>query len=60
VLVSDRLIVAGSQGAALSISPYTGDILGEIKLPEGVTIAPIVADNTLYFITDRARVVALR
>jgi outer membrane protein assembly factor BamB len=60
VLVSDRLIVAGSQGAALSLSPYTGDILGEITLPEGVTIAPIVADNTLYFMTDRARVVALR
>jgi outer membrane protein assembly factor BamB len=60
VLVSDRLIVGGSQGAALSISPYTGDVLGEIKLPEGVTIAPIVADNTLFFMTDRARVVALR
>ncbi len=60
VLVSDRLIVAGSQGAALSLSPYTGDILGEIKLPEGVTIAPIVADNTIFFMTDRARVVALR
>lgn len=60
VLVSDRLIVAGSQGQALSISPYTGDVLGEIKLPEGVSIAPIVAENTLYFMTDRARVVALR
>ena len=60
VLVSDRLIVAGSQGTALSISPYTGDMLGEISLPEGVSIAPIVADNTLYFMTDRARVVALR
>lgn len=60
VLASDRLIVAGSQGMALSISPYTGDVLGELALPEGVTIAPIVANETLYFITDRARVVALR
>lgn len=60
VLVSDRLIVAGSQGKAISISPYTGDLLGELALPEGVTIAPIVADKTLYFMTDKARVVALR
>ncbi len=60
VLVSDRLIVAGSQGKAISISPYTGDLLGELTLPEGVTIAPIVADKTLYFMTDKARVVALR
>jgi outer membrane protein assembly factor BamB len=60
VLVSDRLIVAGSQGRAISISPYTGDLLGELELPEGVSIAPIVADKTLYFITNKARVVALR
>ena len=60
IMVSDRLIVAGSQGRAISISPYTGDLLGELALPEGVSIAPIVADKTLYFMTDKARVVALR
>jgi outer membrane protein assembly factor BamB len=60
VLVSDRLIVAGSQGRAISLSPYTGDLLGELELPEGVSIAPIVADKTIYFMTNKARVVALR
>lgn len=60
VLASDRLIVAGSQGTALSVSPYTGEILGRLSLPDDVSIAPIVANGTLYFLTDDADLVALR
>ncbi|MBU2091989.1 MAG: PQQ-binding-like beta-propeller repeat protein, partial [Alphaproteobacteria bacterium] len=39
VLAGDRLIVAGSDSKALSVSPYTGEILGEISLPDGVMVA---------------------
>lgn len=60
VLLSDRLIVAGSSGEALSISPYTGKILGKVVLPDGVTIGPVAASNTLYFLSDDADLVAYR
>ena len=60
VLVSDRLIVAGSSGEALSISPYNRQILGKVELPDGVTICPIVAKNTIYFLSDDADLVAYR
>ena len=60
VLSSDRLIVAGSHGVALSISPYTGKVLGWIKLNRGVMIAPIVANNTLYVLDDGGRLTAMR
>ncbi|MSP67346.1 MAG: pyrrolo-quinoline quinone [Alphaproteobacteria bacterium] len=60
VLASDRLIVTGSDGAALSVSPYTGKMLGQIKLPDRIAIAPVVADSTLYVLTDSAELVALR
>ncbi len=60
VLVSDRLVVVGSYGEALSISPYTGEILGRVKLPAGTSLAPIVAGGTLYIITDKAQLIALR
>lgn len=60
VLVSDRLVVVGSYGEALSISPYTGKILGRVKLPAGTSLAPIVAGGTLYIITDKAQLIALR
>jgi outer membrane protein assembly factor BamB len=60
VLVSDRLIVVSSAGKAVSFSPYTGAILGEEELPAGVTIAPIVADGTVLFVTKEGDLIAYR
>lgn len=60
VLAGDRLIVAGSRGEAMSVSPYTGEILSRFSLPAGVTVTPVVADSTLYILTDRAELLALR
>jgi len=42
------------------VSPYTGRILGKVDVPDGVSITPIVAQNTLYFLTDDAELVAYR
>jgi outer membrane protein assembly factor BamB len=60
VLAGDRLIVVGSHGEALSISPYTGKVLGWIKLNRGVMISPIVANNTLYVLDEGGRLTAMR
>ena len=60
VLAGDRLIVAGSHGEALSISPYTGKVLGWIKLNRGVMIAPIVANSTIYVLDTGGRLTAMR
>ncbi len=60
VLVSDRLILVSSTGDATSVSPYTGEILGRIDLPDDVLIAPVVADETLYILTDSASLIALK
>ncbi|MEK7244577.1 MAG: PQQ-binding-like beta-propeller repeat protein [Pseudomonadota bacterium] len=60
VLASDRLIVAGSHGQALTISPYTGDILGFEPMPDGVSVPPVVADGSVYFLANDADIVAYR
>lgn len=60
ILVSDRLILVSTTGKAVSLSPYTGEIKGQIDLPGKTLIAPIVADGTLYILTDDAELVALR
>ncbi|MGE4013972.1 MAG: pyrrolo-quinoline quinone, partial [Alphaproteobacteria bacterium] len=60
VLAGDRLIVTGSHGKAVSISPYTGKALGEIKTNEGILIQPVVANNTIYFLDDGGRLTAMR
>ncbi len=60
ILVMNRLIVAGSHGEVLSISPYTGDIMSREKLSSGVSIPPIVVDKTLLFLTEDADLIAYR
>ncbi len=60
VLVSDRLLALSSEGYAVSISPYTGEVLGQIDIPDKAFIAPIVADNTVFILTDDARLTALK
>jgi outer membrane protein assembly factor BamB len=60
VLASDRLVLVSSQGHALSVSPYTGELLGEITLSDPASLAPVVANGTLYILTDGAELVAFR
>jgi len=60
VLVSDRLILVSSEGKAASLSPYTGQLLGRTDIPDGTYIPPVVANGTLYLLTNSAQVVALR
>lgn len=58
VLASDRLILANSLGKLISMSPYTGAVLGSIEAPDGVDLPPAVADGWLYFLTEDADLVA--
>jgi outer membrane protein assembly factor BamB len=60
VLASDRLIVAGSHGQALTISPYNGEILGFEPMPDGVSVPPVIADGSVYFLANDADIVAYR
>jgi outer membrane protein assembly factor BamB len=60
VLVSDKLILVSSNGFAEAISPYTGQLMGRVEIPGGTSIAPVVADGTLYIYTNDAELVALK
>lgn len=60
VLAGDRLMVTASDGVALAISPYTGDILGRQDVPGGVRLPPIVANGTMYLLTTNAELIALK
>ena len=60
VLLGDRLIVAGTNGQALSISPYDGKLLGSLEMPAAVTVPPVVANGTLYVLSNNGELVAFR
>ncbi|MBM3533024.1 MAG: pyrrolo-quinoline quinone [Alphaproteobacteria bacterium] len=59
VLVKDRLLVVGSHGEMVAVSPYTGQFLGRLSLPSGISLPPIVADRAVYALTDSADLIRL-
>jgi outer membrane protein assembly factor BamB len=60
LLVSDRLIVVSSTGQAISISPYTGQLLGRLEMPGDIEISPIASNGIVYILTNDGELVALR
>ncbi len=60
VLASDRLVLSGSNGQLISVSPYTGKILSAVRLAKPAFLPPIVASNMVFVIDDKGRLSAYR
>ena len=60
VLASDRLVLVSSEGYAVAVSPYSGKLLGRLELPKGALIPPVVADGSIYVLSDNGDLIALR
>jgi outer membrane protein assembly factor BamB len=60
ILVSDRLLLASSEGAVVSVSPFTGEVLGSGEVGGAVSVPAAVAGGTVFFLTDGAQLVAFR
>ena len=60
VLAGDRLLVGGTTGELLSLSPYTGEITAKLDLKAPIRLAPVVSNRTVYVLTDSGRLIALR
>ncbi|MEP1229449.1 MAG: PQQ-binding-like beta-propeller repeat protein [Litorimonas sp.] len=60
ILAGERLVVVSSHGLLVTINPFTGDIIDESKVGDGVFISPIIANETVYVLSDKAKLTALR
>lgn len=60
VMISNLLVLMGSNGMAELLSPFTGQKLGETTMPDGTFIAPVIANGMMYVLTNEAELVALR
>jgi outer membrane protein assembly factor BamB len=60
ILVTDRLLVASSRRDIMTVSPYTGEIIGKARLDGPVSLPPIVADGAVYLLTDGGDLIAYR
>jgi outer membrane protein assembly factor BamB len=60
VLAGGRLILAGSNGALINVDPLSGSFQSQVGVKDGISFQPVVADNTLYILTDSGRLIAYR
>ncbi len=60
VLAGDRLLITSSFGDLLAVSPYDGSVLGKIDVRDRVRLGPVIANRTIYVLTDSGRLIALR
>jgi outer membrane protein assembly factor BamB len=60
VLAGDRLIVAGSNGALINVNPIDGSFQSQVGIKQGVSFQPVVANSTLYILTDAGELIAYR
>jgi outer membrane protein assembly factor BamB len=60
VLAGDRLILAGSNGALINVNPADGSFQSQVDIKDGVSFQPVVANNTLYLLTDGGHLIAYR
>ena len=44
----------------LTISPYTGEVMSGERFKSGTVMTPIVADQTLYILTEKGELLAYR
>jgi outer membrane protein assembly factor BamB len=60
VLAGDRLVLANSAGQMVNVSPYDGAVQSTVNVGERVTLSPVVANNTLYMLSDSGQLTAWR
>lgn len=60
VLAGDRLWVANMRGEVVSINAADGTMTPFVKLGDPVSLAPVVANNTLYILDDSGKISAFR
>ncbi len=60
ILAGERLVVVSSHGRMLTLNPFDGEIIKESKISNSVFIPPIIANETVYVLSDDAKLTALR
>ena len=60
IMAGNTLIVTSSKGEVVRINPTNGEVANTIKVGNPIFLAPIVAQQTLFVMTDAAVIHALR
>lgn len=60
ILASNRLIFFSDQGQAVALNPKTGAVQSELKIGDAVFVSPIAYGDTVYAVTDKGDLIAIR
>jgi outer membrane protein assembly factor BamB len=60
ILAGNRLILSSSAGAVVNVDPTNGAFLGHMDVGTGISLPPVVANQTLYILDDNGRLHAFR
>jgi outer membrane protein assembly factor BamB len=60
LLAGNRLLVASSKGDIIMLDPRSGSIVKEDSVKSPIFVPPIIANETVYLMTDEAKLVALK
>ena len=60
VLAGNRLVLTSSRGQIAFVSPVDGSVVSTVQARGPISLAPIVANNTLYILDDTGRLTAWR
>ena len=60
VLAGNRLWIANSLGEVSTVDPMSGQVTPFTELKDAVSLAPVVANQTLYILDDSGRITAFR
>lgn len=60
IMAGNRLFLISSKGEISLINPLDGSFVNSGKIGGGVFVSPIIANETVYVVTDEAKLIALR
>lgn len=60
VLAGDHLVLVSSIGELVKVSPLDGSVVETIEISDGSVVSPIVADETVFILTEEGKLLALK
>lgn len=60
VLAGDHLVLVSSNKEIVKVSPLTGEVVSTVKIGGSSVVAPIVAGEKLYILTEEGKLIAMR
>ena len=60
VLAGERLVLVSSEGEVIAVAPQSGAVLETKKIGDGSAVSPIVADETIFVLSETGKLYALK